>query len=432
EMAAQREKFQAGARAKGFKEGKKITHIFDLMEQFAGYGFNKSHSAAYAVLAYRTAYLKARHPQYFMAALLTSERGNQDKVVKYINECRDMDIAILPPDINSSDVNFTPTSNSIRFGLGAIKNVGETAITSIAANKPFKSLFDFCERADLRTVNKRVIESLIKAGAFDSIDPDRAILYANIDRAMDWGQRKQREREVGQGGLFGMMAGSDDERHTMDPADSWPEGLKLKHEKETLGFYITGHPLRKYANEVKTYGNATTGVLSEKPSGFDISIGGLVSALRVMRTKKGDLMGVVLLEDWEGIVEVLVFPETYQKVQRLLDVDAPIFVKGKLDNDESSSKILATDVYPMERVKEALSRTVTIRINTTAAPADIAERLQPIIDEKRGSAEVIFELEFPGRFTALVRPNPYVKISPDREFVESVERICGRDTVHLS
>ena len=170
----------------------------------------------------------------------------------------------------------------------------------------------------------------------------------------------------------------------------------------------------------------------EKPSGFDISIGGLVSALRTMRTKKGDLMGVVLLEDWEGIVEVLIFPETFAKVQRLLDTDAPVFVRGKLDNDESSAKILATDVFPMERVKEMLSRTVTIRIDTACAPADIAERLQPIIDEKRGSAEVIFELEFPGRFTALVRPNPYVKISPDREFVESVERICGRDTVRLS
>jgi DNA polymerase-3 subunit alpha len=430
EMAAQREKFVNGARNKGFKDEKKITRIFDLMEQFAGYGFNKSHSAAYAVLAYRTAYLKARHPQYFMAALLTSERGNQDKVVKYINECRDMGIAILPPDINSSDVNFTPGPNGIRFGLAAIKNVGETAIASIVANKPFKSLFDCCERVDLRMVNKRVVESLIKAGAFDSLGQDRALLYVNVDAAMDWGQRKQREKEVGQGGLFGIGAGGD-ENHAMDPAEPWPEGLKLKHEKETLGFYITGHPLRKYANEVKTYGNATTGALAEKPSGFDVSIGGLVSALRVMRTKKGDQMGVVLLEDWEGTVEVLVFPETYAKVQKLLDVDAPIFVRGKLDNDESNIKVLATDVYPIERIKEILSRTVTIRINTAIAPEDIAERLQPIIDEKRGTAEVVFELEFPGRFTALVRPNPYVKISPDREFVESVERICGRDTVRL-
>src|SRR5437867_3936896 len=234
EMAAQRDKFLSGARAKGFKDEKKITRIFDLMEQFAGYGFNKSHSAAYAVLAYRTGYLKARHPEYFMAAILTSERGNQEEVVKYINECREMGIAILPPDINSSDVNFTPSKTGIRFGLAAIKNVGETAITSIVANKPFKSLFDFCERVDLRTVNKRVVESLIKAGALDGVSADRALLYVNVDRAMDWGQRKQREKEIGQGGLFG--AGG--ENNALDPADPWSEGLKLRHEKETLGFYI--------------------------------------------------------------------------------------------------------------------------------------------------------------------------------------------------
>jgi DNA polymerase-3 subunit alpha len=190
--------------------------------------------------------------------------------------------------------------------------------------------------------------------------------------------------------------------------------------------------LRKYATEVRAYGNATTNALSEKPSGFDVSIGGIVSALRVTRTKKGDPMGVILLEDWEGIVEVVVFPDAFAKTQRLLDVDAPIIVRGKLDNDESSVKILASEIYPIERAAEILSRTVTIRIDARTAPFDLAERLQPLIDEKRGSAEIIFELEFPGRYTALVRPNPYVKIAPDREFVEFVERICGPNTVRLS
>jgi DNA polymerase-3 subunit alpha len=184
-------------------------------------------------------------------------------------------------------------------------------------------------------VNKRVVESLIKAGAFDSVNPERALMYTNVDRAMDWGQKKQREREVGQGGLFGMMTGGSNGQDVLDPAEPWAEGLKLKHEKETLGFYITGHPLRKYAAEVKTYSNATTGTLSEKPSGFDVAIGGIVSAVRHMRTKKGDPMAVVQLEDWDGIVEVLIFPETYAKTQRLLETDAPIFVKGKLDNDEA-------------------------------------------------------------------------------------------------
>jgi DNA polymerase-3 subunit alpha len=423
-----------GAKEKGFKDEKKVTRLFDLMEQFAGYGFNKSHSAAYAVLAYRTAYLKAHYPNYFLASVLTSERGSQEKVVKYIHECREMGIPILPADVNVSDVFFTPSATGIRFGLAAIKNVGESAIASMSMQKPFKTLFDFCDRVDSRTVNKRVIESLIKAGAFDSVSPARSLLYNNIDRAMDWGQRKQREREIGQGGLFGGMmsaSGAADE-HAMDPAEEWNEGLKLKHEKETLGFYITGHPLRKYTDQVKTYGNATTGTLSEKPSGFEVCIGGIVSSLRVARTKKGDPMGIIQFEDWEGIVEVVVFPDTYAKTQRLLETDAPLIVKGKLDNDESTIKILATDIYPMERAAEILSRTVTIHINVQSAPADLAERLQPVIDEKKGSAEIIFELEFPGRYTAFVRPNPYVKIAPDREFVEHVERICGPNTVRLS
>jgi DNA polymerase-3 subunit alpha len=402
------------------------------MEQFAGYGFNKSHSAAYAVLAYRTAYLKAQHPQYFMAALLTSERGNTEKVVKYINECREMGISILPPDINSSAVNFTPGRNGIRFGLAAIKNVGETAISSIVANKPFKSIVDFAERVDLRTVNKRVVESLIKAGAFDSVHPDRALLYSNVDRILDWGARKQREREVGQGGLFGAMPGTGSGMDMLDPAEPWSEGLKLVNEKETLGFYITGHPLRKYFSEVKTYGNTTTSSLSEKTSGSDISIGGIVSAIRSMRTKKGEMMAVIQLEDLEGIVEVLIFPDTYSRSQKLIFADAPLLVKGKLDNDDSSVKILATDIYPMERVQEALSRTVTIHIDMSSVPGDVAERLQFVIDEKKGTAEIIFALEFPGRYTAFVRPNPYVRILPDREFVQSVERICGENTVRLS
>ena len=196
EMAAQREKFLSGARAKGFKDEKKITRIFDLMEQFAGYGFNKSHSAAYAVLAYRTAYLKARHPQYFMAALLTSERGNQDKVVKYINECREMGIAVEPPEINVSDANFTPHGLAIRFGLAAVKNVGHNAIDSIVAGRKklglYKTIFQFCENVDLRLLNKRVLESLIKSGAMDSLGR-RAQLMAVIDKAMERAQKVQRD-----------------------------------------------------------------------------------------------------------------------------------------------------------------------------------------------------------------------------------------------
>ena len=366
EMAAHRQSFVRGAKEKGFKDEKKITRLFDLMEQFAGYGFNKSHSAAYAVLAYRTAYLKAHYPQYFMAAILTSERGNQEKIVKYINECREMGIAILAAGRQRQRrilhavverYSFRAGRDQERRRIGHFVDRCGEALQESALISASASIS--------RTVNKRVIESLIKAGAFDSVDMNRSLLYGNIDRAMDWGQRKQREREIGQGGLFGMLAQGNDE-HEMDPAEAWPEGLKLKHEKETLGFYITGHPLRKYAvrgEDLRECHDRTLCRKSRRVSMFRLAES--FPSLRVTRTKKGDPMGVVLLEDWEGIVEVLVFPDTFAKTQRLLDADAPIIVRGKLDNDESVIKILASEIYPIERVAEVLSRTVTIRVGCT-------------------------------------------------------------------
>ncbi len=432
EMAAHRQKFLEGAKAKGFDNTKKIVKIFDLMEQFAGYGFNKSHSAAYAVLAYRTGYLKSHYPNYFMAAVLTSERGNTDKIVKYINECREMNISILPPDINTSDVNFTPAPDGIRFGLAAIKNVGETAIGSIAERKPFRSVFDFSERVDLRTVNKRVMESLIKAGAFDSLGLDRSSLYNSIDRVIEWGQKKQHEVEVGQGGLFAVAGDDESDASMLTPADAWPEALKLVHEKETLGFYITGHPIRKHLTQIASYANATTSTLSEKAPGSEIVIGGVIAHTRTMRTKKGNRMGVIGLEDLEGVVEVLVFPDTLEKTQEILTADNPVIVQGKLDSDESATRILATDILPIERALERLSTTVTVTIDGSMAPPDLAQQLLPMIEKKTGQAEIIFEIRYPDQYTAFVRPNPYLKVFPDEEFVHFVEEICGPDTVRCS
>ena len=432
EMAAQREKFLEGARANGFTDSKKVARIFDLMEQFAGYGFNKSHSAAYAVLAYRTAYLKSHFPACFMAAVLTSERGNTDKIVKYINECREMNIPILPPDVNISDVDFTPAPEGIRFGLAAIKNVGETAIRSIAEKKPFRSLFDFCERVDLRTVNKRVIESLIKAGAFDSVQADRALLYNNVDRAIEWGQRKQKEAEVGQGGLFAMFQDPDaDDLEMPAPAEPWPEALRLAHEKETLGFYITGHPLRQYLAEIARLANTTTAELADKPAGSEVTIGGIVAQVRSMRTKKGNRMGAVLLEDLQGVVEVLLFPDVFSRIEERLIADAPVVVSGKLDSDESVTRILAGDVFPLEEAAAQLAKTVTVVVDPTGVAPDLADRLKPMIEQKSGSAELVFELRYPDK-TVFVRPNPYLKVSPDREFVDFVEGICGPNAVKCS
>ena len=431
EMAAQRENFMGGAAQRGFKNKRKIKRIFDLMQQFAGYGFNKSHSAAYAVLAYRTAYLKAHYPQCFMAAVLTSEKGNTSNIVKYINECRKMSIPILAPDINTSDTNFTPTEQGIRFGLAAIKNVGEIAIDSIVSAKPFKSLFDLCEGVDLRLMNKRVVEGLVKAGAFDGLDTDRGRLYQNIDKAIEWGQRKQREAEVGQGDLFGPAHDSDSDDGLLEPADPWPEALRLAHEKQALGFYITGHPLERYHEELQQYATASTAVLGEKPSGSEVAIGGIVAHLRTMRTKRGERMGVILFEDLEGQVEVLIFPEVLSRAEAWISSDAPLLVRGKLDSDESVIRILAHQVLPLEHVRGLSSRSITIHIDTGTAPSNLAEQLEHVIGKKGGPAEVTFELEFPGRYTALIRTNPYVRVRPDPEFVSAVEHICGPGAVRF-
>jgi DNA polymerase-3 subunit alpha len=226
-----------------------------------------------------------------------------------------------------------------------------------------------------------------------------------------------------------MMADDTDDNEMMTRAEAWPEGLQLAHEKETLGFYITGHPLRRYLEDVRSISNVGTADLPEKDSGSEVVIGGIVANIRTMRTKKGDAMGVILLEDLEGLVEVLVFPDTYSKTRNVLVADAPVIVKGKLDSDESSTKILASDILTLDHAQAQLITTVTVVIDAENAPPDLAERLKPMIEGKTGSAELIFELRYPDRYTAFVRPNPYLKVLPDKEFVHFVEEICGPNTV---
>ena len=235
---------------------------------------------------------------------------------------------------------------------------------------------------------------------------------------------------MGQGGLFAMLAdASDDDGAMMSPAEPWPQALQLAHEKETLGFYITGHPLRRYLTEIEAVANASTANLADKESGSEVVIGGIVANIRSMRTKKGDAMGVMLLEDLQGVVEVLVFPDTYSKTRDILVADAPVIVSGKLDSDESNTKILASRILPIDLAQAQLSRKVTVVIDALAAPADLAERLRPIVEEKTGSAELVFELRYPGRYAVFVRPNPYLNVLPDKEFVNFVEGICGPKTV---
>src|SRR6516225_2728500 len=371
EMAKQRERFVEGAAQRSFPP-KKIEKIFDLMAQFAGYGFNKSHSAAYALLAYHTAYLKTHYPVEFMAALLTSVTSNTDDVVKYINECREMGIAVEPPDINVSDANFTPHGSAIRFGLAAVKNVGHNAIESIVAGRKklgrYRDIFEFAENVELRLLNKRVLESLIKSGAMDSLGR-RAQLMAVIDRAIDRAQKAQRDAESGQHGLFGVFQQDEaPEAHEQLPSvPDWDEHQRLAFEKEILGFFITGHPLEKYSDKLLGLSALSVADISQMKvsTGKDetITTAGMIANVRVLKSKKGDFYAQGTLEDMSGSVDIIVFPEAYRRLQDKVKLEVPVLVKAGVRVEEGTNpKITVADITALEDAKVPLPKSLRIRI----------------------------------------------------------------------
>jgi DNA polymerase-3 subunit alpha len=440
-MAKQREAFMAGAKTKGVHE-KKATRIFDLMEYFAGYGFNKSHSTTYAWVAYQTGYLKANYPWHFMAALLTIEAANTDKLAMYLGECRELGIPILPPDVNASELRFTVTKEGVRFGLCAVKNVGEGANLSIlSARRDFgriDSLYTLCEHADLRLVNKRVLESLVKAGALDSLAPDatadtrraRARLFAAIDKAIEHGGRHQRDRDQGQHQLFGGPAddGTPDVVPLADAAP-WPEAEQLAGEKEALGFYMSGHPLDRFADELQAFGARRVGTLTESMA--DVWSAGIVAGLRPLKTKKGDRMAVFMLDDVAGSVEVVVFPETFGRHGSLIQADAMLLVRGKLEKDEESARIVATELLPISTLKERTTKEVVIHL-AGQAPRSTFEQLAELLSRHRGDRRVFLELDVKGKEKPLrVRSEVAVRVKPSERLVLEVEQLCGSGSVEL-
>jgi DNA polymerase-3 subunit alpha len=439
EMAQQRERFVKGAVERGFPE-KKIVRLFDLMEQFAGYGFNKSHSAAYALLAYHTAYLKTHYPVEFMAALLTSQAGNTDNVVKYINECREMGIPVEPPDINVSDAFFTPHEQAIRFGLAAVKNVGRNAIESIAAARKdlgrFISIFELCEKVDLRLLNRRVMESLIKSGAMDAFG-NRAQLMAVLDKAMERGQKTQRDAELGQHGLFGVFQQDENQNGHADKLPSvpeWDEQQRLASEKEVLGFFITGHPLEKYREKLEDFRALAAETITAMTSGTgrdEVYAAGIISNVRVMKSRKGDLYAQAVLEDMTGAVEAIVFPEAYRRLQAILKQEIPMLVRCSVRVEEGSNpKIAISQLTPLDEAQPKLPRSIRIRVPLEASTAATVDALYSICSERRGEAKVLFDVERAGDFMVVMEADGY-NVCPDRSFVTRVEELCGRGSVRI-
>jgi DNA polymerase III subunit alpha len=439
EMAQQRERFIEGAAQRKYPP-KKIEKIFDLMAQFAGYGFNKSHSAAYALLAYHTAYLKTHFPIEFMAALLTSVTGSTDDVVKYINECREMGIAVEAPDINVSDANFTPHGESIRFGLAAVKNVGGNAIESIVAARKklgrFKSIFEFCEHVDLRLLNKRVLESLIKSGAMDSFGR-RAQLMTVLDKAIEQAQKTQRDAEFGQHGLFGVFQQEElaDQNGKLPNVPDWDEHARLAAEKEILGFFISGHPLERYRDKLIDFQALNT----EEISAMDCSTGkdetiaaaGVITNVRVLKSKRGDFYAQATLEDMAGSVDMIVFPEAFKRIGEKVKLEVPVLIRAGVRIEEGTNpKITAAEIIPLEDAKVPLPRAIRIRIPLELSGERTVDDLHALFLERKGEAKVLFDVERQGDFMVVMEADGY-NVLPDRNFIARVEQLCGRGSVRV-
>jgi DNA polymerase-3 subunit alpha len=437
EMVKQRDRFIKGALERNFNQ-KKVEKIFDLMEQFAGYGFNKSHSAAYAFLAFATAYLKAHYPIDFMAALLTSETGNTSKVVKYINECRDMGIPVLPPDVNASDWSFTPdvtadNVQAIRFGLGAVKNLGQTAVEAICKTRGeigrFRGLHEFCEKVDLASVNRRMIESLIKAGAMDALEGSRSQKFAAVEGAMEAGQRAQRDRESGQEGLFGAILGAEEHHAAPLPnVPDWTDKEKLGGEKELLGFWVTGHPLDRYEDKIAELANQNTGTLDSLAKNTEVALCGVLTGIQRKRNKEGKPWSAMTLEDRNGSVEAMCFTTNYERLAPQIVEDTAVLVRALVLPEEGGPpKLSIQDIIALDNVRVDMPAVIAIRVWLGRNGNDKAEALGELFKKKPGNTQVRFRLEAPRDFSVLL--DVQAKVRPDREFKRAVADICGADAI---
>jgi DNA polymerase III subunit alpha len=432
-MAEHRELFMKGSKENQIQEDK-AKSIYDLMETFGRYGFNKSHSAAYALIAYQTGYLKAHYPVEFMAALLTSEMNSIDGVVKFIAECKSHDIKVLPPDVNESLKEFTVGDQKIRFGLLAVKNVGEGAIDAILEarrEKKFESLFDFCQRVDLRRVNKRVMEALIRCGAFDSTGARRSQMMAVLEEAVDFGQRVQRERSDPQLGLFD-VGGKDVSMinaPSMPNITEWDRSQLLAEEKDSLGFYISGHPLEGHEDILEKFTNADTLTIKEIGDKTAVRIGGLVKGVKVIRTKKGDPMAFVSIEDMHGAVETVVFSSVYLESGELLVEDTPVLVQGRVQKDENAVKIIADSIIKMDKAEEIWTANVHVNLEVGLVDKRKLEELHEILKRNSGSCKALLHLREPGRFDTVIALPESLKVKAGVKLTREVQALFGYNPI---
>ncbi len=438
-MAEHRELFLEGAKNNQI-DVKKAEELFDQIAKFAEYGFNKSHSAAYALIAFQTAYLKANFPLEFIAALMTSERNNSDAVIKYMDECRDHAITVLPPDINESDAHFTVRGNAIRFGLAAVKGVGETAIESIveARNQegPFTGVYEFSERVNGTKVNKKVLESLIKCGAFDCTGDKRSQMLAALEDIMDHGARVHKEKADAQMDLFadsGMDLGLPVSTPELPSLEEYKSNELLALEKEVLGFYISGHPLDKYQQEIQQFATADTRTLSDLEDKKTIRIGGIIKIAKLHKTKKnGDLMAFCVLEDRFSSVEVVVFPKVYALAHPLLGQEAMVIVQAQVQQQENQTKLLADTIVAMDEAAKQWKLRAVIRIHADRADTKTLRKLKDIVQNHPGDCMIFLELVIDKDLApVVVQCGQDLAMNASSQCLEKIKGFLGQDSIDI-
>ncbi|MGA3067050.1 MAG: DNA polymerase III subunit alpha, partial [Tepidisphaeraceae bacterium] len=466
-IAKFRPDFVKGARAKGIEKDQ-ADDIFELILKFGGYGFNKSHSTRYAIVAFQTAYMKTYHPVEYMAALLTFEMGNTDKVVEYIEECHRMTIGekqrgirVLPPDINDSGKDFTPVyieepggkrkapvqTGVIRFGLVAVRGIGEKAAEAVIEQRnrrgEFLNIFDFCERVDGRQVTRSTTEALVKCGAFSSTGARRSQLLAVLDRAVEMGQQLQQDQRSGQLNIFGAAETPAANRAATDGLPDIPEipsADLLKFEKDLLGFYVTSHPLAEHQAALTNYSTATTRDILKMPEGAEVTIGGIISRVKKTVAKKGRSegkpMAIVTLEDLEGQVEATLFAETYaetlKKYPSAVDAEQIVFIKGKIDKRREAPGLLVNELLPIEEAISKLTSDVKVQIDVADSGSILAD-LKPVLARHRGRVKTFLQIPAQGIKKALIRLDEQWYLRPTRAMVDELQTALGaRGRVELA
>ena len=411
--------------------------IWDFIAYFAGYGFNKSHSAAYAMISYRTAYLKANFPVEFMCAVLTSEKNNSDKMSDYINECIRRGINILPPDVNESYRDFTVVGGDIRFGLSAVKNVGEGAADSIILCREeqgrYDSLYDFATKVDLRAVNRKVTESLSKCGAFDSTGIRRSQAMAVLDKVLDMASKANRDRDIGQMSFFDDNSSDDsfsNEFNDIPDIPEWSEHDLLTSEKEMLGFYLTNHPLSRHERLINAYSTCKIKEFQGLSDGYEVLVGGMFTKVKITVTKKkGEKMAIAAFEDLDTMVEVLIFPKTYRKAPEIIREDNLVYIRGRLTKKEEDPKIIAEDIFPLEKVKEKFTKAVVIKLSTIGLTEETMYRIRMDMKKFKGDTPVYIDIISPENRNVRVSVDKELSVCPSDDLISSLENIVGTGNI---